>query len=36
MWVPGSLVFLLPVLWLVATALAAPESSLRRAAPRHG
>jgi cytochrome c oxidase assembly factor CtaG len=33
MWVPGSLAFLLPVLWLVATTLAAPEPSLRRATP---
>ncbi len=36
MWVPGSLVFLLPVLWLVATGLAAPAPSLRHATPRRG
>jgi putative membrane protein len=32
MWVPGSLAFLLPVLWLVATTLTAPRPALRRAA----
>jgi len=36
MWVPGSLAFLLPVLWLVATTLTAPEAFPRRDAPRHG
>ncbi len=36
MWVPGSLVFLLPVLWLVATGLAAPAPSLRHATPHRG
>jgi cytochrome c oxidase assembly factor CtaG len=36
MWVPGSLAFLLPVLWLVATTLTAPHPVLRRTAPRQG
>jgi cytochrome c oxidase assembly factor CtaG len=36
MWVPGSLAFLLPVLWLVTTTLTAPGGLPRRAAPRHG
>jgi cytochrome c oxidase assembly factor CtaG len=34
MWVPGSVAFLLPVLWLVATALTAPQPVLRRTASR--
>jgi cytochrome c oxidase assembly factor CtaG len=34
MWVPGSLAFLLPVLWLVATTLTAPRPVLRSTAPR--
>jgi cytochrome c oxidase assembly factor CtaG len=34
MWMPGSLAFLLPVLWLVATTLTAPPPALRRTAPR--
>ena len=34
MWVPGSLVFLLPVVWLVASTLVAPEpDGTRVAAP---
>ena len=28
MWVPGSLAFLLPVLWIVATVMATPESDV--------
>jgi putative membrane protein len=36
MWVPGSLAFLLPVVWLVATTLTGPGPVLRRAAPRQG
>jgi len=36
MWVPGSLAFLLPVVWLVATGLMASTSSPRRIAPGHG
>jgi cytochrome c oxidase assembly factor CtaG len=34
MWVPGSLAFLLPVLWLVASTLTAPPPALGRTAPR--
>jgi len=34
MWVPGSLAFLLPVLWLLVTAIAAPAPG-RGAAARH-
>jgi putative membrane protein len=34
MWVPGSVAFLLPLLWLVATALTAPQPGLRRTASR--
>jgi cytochrome c oxidase assembly factor CtaG len=34
MWVPGSLAFLLPVVWLVATTLTAPRPVLRRTASR--
>jgi cytochrome c oxidase assembly factor CtaG len=34
MWVPGSLAFLLPVVWLVATALVAPKPDTMRAAVR--
>jgi len=34
MWVPGSLAFLLPVVWLVATTLTAPRPALRHTAPR--
>jgi cytochrome c oxidase assembly factor CtaG len=34
MWVPGSLVLLLPVVWLVATTLTGPRPALRRTAPR--
>jgi cytochrome c oxidase assembly factor CtaG len=34
MWVPGSLAFLLPVLWLVATVLVAPEPDRMRAGVR--
>jgi len=33
MWVPGSLALLLPVLWIVATAMGAREPDLMRAAP---
>ena len=29
MWVPGSLAFLLPVLWLVLTAVAGPKDTPR-------
>jgi cytochrome c oxidase assembly factor CtaG len=36
MWVPGSLPFLLSVLWLVAMTLTAPQPGLRRPAPRAG
>jgi putative membrane protein len=36
MWVPGSLAFLVPILWLVAAGLASPASSLTPTAPDHG
>jgi cytochrome c oxidase assembly factor CtaG len=36
MWVPGSLAFLLPVLWLVVVTLTAPGAVVRRATPRPG
>jgi hypothetical protein len=36
MWVPGSLAFLLPVLWIVATVMVTREPDRMGTAPSHG